>query len=72
MFACLESAREKERWEFEGNNRRFTSRDYDWQREELADILERTTIDILCVLEVGWNARSTGDGFKLFYYRNQN
>lgn len=30
IFACLESAREKERWEFEGNNRGFTSRDYDW------------------------------------------
>ncbi|KAK3544338.1 hypothetical protein QTP86_009110 [Hemibagrus guttatus] len=38
---------------------------------ELADMMERRKVDILCVQETRWKgskARSTGAGFKLFYY----
>ncbi|KAK3542234.1 hypothetical protein QTP86_021394 [Hemibagrus guttatus] len=38
---------------------------------ELADIMERRKVDILCVQETRWKgskARSIGAGFKLFYY----
>ncbi|KAK3564602.1 hypothetical protein QTP86_023766, partial [Hemibagrus guttatus] len=38
---------------------------------ELADMMERRKVDILCVQETRWkgsNARSIGAGFKLFYY----
>ncbi|KAK3523061.1 hypothetical protein QTP86_012663 [Hemibagrus guttatus] len=38
---------------------------------ELADMLERRKVDILCVQETRWKgskARSIGAGFKLFYY----
>ncbi|KAK3516707.1 hypothetical protein QTP70_022500 [Hemibagrus guttatus] len=38
---------------------------------ELADVMERRQVDILCVQETRWKgskARSIGAGFKLFYY----
>ncbi|KAK3548042.1 hypothetical protein QTP70_003069 [Hemibagrus guttatus] len=38
---------------------------------ELADMMERRKVDILCVQETRWKgskARSIGAGFKLFYY----
>ncbi|KAK3570432.1 hypothetical protein QTP86_019316 [Hemibagrus guttatus] len=38
---------------------------------ELADVMERRKVDILCVQETSWKgskARSIGAGFKLFYY----
>ncbi|KAK3554979.1 hypothetical protein QTP86_002411 [Hemibagrus guttatus] len=38
---------------------------------ELADMMERRKVDILCVQETRWKgskARSSGAGFKLFYY----
>ncbi|KAK3562906.1 hypothetical protein QTP86_011138 [Hemibagrus guttatus] len=38
---------------------------------ELADVIERRKVDILCVQETRWKgskARSIGAGFKLFYY----
>ncbi|KAK3553970.1 hypothetical protein QTP70_017462, partial [Hemibagrus guttatus] len=38
---------------------------------ELADMMERRKVDILCVQETRWKgskARSIGSGFKLFYY----
>ncbi|KAK3567143.1 hypothetical protein QTP86_010729 [Hemibagrus guttatus] len=38
---------------------------------ELADVMERRKVDILCVQETRWQgskARSIGAGFKLFYY----
>ncbi|KAK3544134.1 hypothetical protein QTP86_002802, partial [Hemibagrus guttatus] len=38
---------------------------------ELADMMERRKVDILCVQETRWKgskARSIGEGFKLFYY----
>ncbi|KAK3575126.1 hypothetical protein QTP86_020810, partial [Hemibagrus guttatus] len=38
---------------------------------ELADVMERRMVDILCVQETRWKgskARSIGAGFKLFYY----
>ncbi|KAK3533866.1 hypothetical protein QTP70_032986 [Hemibagrus guttatus] len=38
---------------------------------ELADVMERRKVDILCVQETRWKdskARSIGAGFKLFYY----
>ncbi|KAK3548037.1 hypothetical protein QTP70_003054 [Hemibagrus guttatus] len=38
---------------------------------ELADVMERRKVDILCVQETKWKgskARSIGAGFKLFYY----
>ncbi|KAK3517034.1 hypothetical protein QTP70_032526, partial [Hemibagrus guttatus] len=38
---------------------------------ELADMMERRKVDILCVQKTRWKgskARSTGAGFKLFYY----
>ncbi|KAK3525653.1 hypothetical protein QTP70_002564 [Hemibagrus guttatus] len=38
---------------------------------ELADVMERRKVDILCVQEIRWKgskARSIGAGFKLFYY----
>ncbi|KAK3574486.1 hypothetical protein QTP86_008088 [Hemibagrus guttatus] len=38
---------------------------------ELADVMERRKVDILCVQETRWKgskARSIGSGFKLFYY----
>ncbi|KAK3554723.1 hypothetical protein QTP70_032624 [Hemibagrus guttatus] len=38
---------------------------------ELADMMERRKVDILCVQETSWKgskARSIGAGFKLFYY----
>ncbi|KAK3524853.1 hypothetical protein QTP86_007842 [Hemibagrus guttatus] len=38
---------------------------------ELADVMERRKVDILCVQETRWKgskARSIGTGFKLFYY----
>ncbi|KAK3569104.1 hypothetical protein QTP86_022133, partial [Hemibagrus guttatus] len=38
---------------------------------ELADVMERRNVDILCVQETRWKgskARSIGAGFKLFYY----
>ncbi|KAK3572156.1 hypothetical protein QTP86_022232 [Hemibagrus guttatus] len=39
--------------------------------KELADVMERRKVDILCVQETRWKgskARSIGAGFKLFYY----
>ena len=38
---------------------------------ELADMMERRKVDILCVQECKWmgcKARSIGGGFKLFYH----
>ena len=38
---------------------------------ELADMMQRRKVDILCVPETKWmgcNARSIGGGFKLFYH----
>ena len=38
---------------------------------ELADVMERRKIDILCVQETRWKgskAKNIGGGFKLFYY----
>ncbi|KAK3566834.1 hypothetical protein QTP86_004561 [Hemibagrus guttatus] len=42
-----------------------------WKGRELADMMERRKVDILCVQETRWKcskARSIGAGFKLFYY----
>ncbi|KAK3530864.1 hypothetical protein QTP70_003630 [Hemibagrus guttatus] len=42
-----------------------------WKGRELADVMERRKVDILCVQETRWKgskARSIGAGFKLFYY----
>ncbi|KAK3513243.1 hypothetical protein QTP70_009712 [Hemibagrus guttatus] len=43
-----------------------------WRKgRELADVMERRKVDILCVQETRWKgskARSIGAGFKLFYY----
>ncbi|KAK3544152.1 hypothetical protein QTP86_003162, partial [Hemibagrus guttatus] len=50
------------------------SKDRWWRRgkgRELADMMERRKVDILCVQETRWKgskARSIGAGFKLFYY----
>ncbi|KAK3567014.1 hypothetical protein QTP86_008947 [Hemibagrus guttatus] len=43
----------------------------EWKGRELADMMERRKVDILCVQETSWKgskARSIGAGFKLFYY----
>ncbi|KAK3550446.1 hypothetical protein QTP86_025724, partial [Hemibagrus guttatus] len=43
----------------------------DGKGRELADVMERRKVDILCVQETRWKgskARSIGAGFKLFYY----
>ncbi|KAK3540626.1 hypothetical protein QTP70_034381 [Hemibagrus guttatus] len=43
----------------------------DGKGRELADMMERRKVDILCVQETRWKgskARSIGAGFKLFYY----
>ncbi|KAK3571522.1 hypothetical protein QTP86_012859 [Hemibagrus guttatus] len=43
----------------------------DRKGRELADVMERRKVDILCVQETRWKgskARSIGAGFKLFYY----
>ncbi|KAK3574488.1 hypothetical protein QTP86_008082 [Hemibagrus guttatus] len=45
--------------------------DYTGKGRELADMMERRKVDILCVQETRWKgskARSIGAGFKLFYY----
>ncbi|KAK3547882.1 hypothetical protein QTP70_000339 [Hemibagrus guttatus] len=42
-----------------------------WKGRELADMMERRKVDILCVQETRWKgskARSIGAGFKLLYY----
>ncbi|KAK3518677.1 hypothetical protein QTP70_007170 [Hemibagrus guttatus] len=42
-----------------------------WKGRELADMMERRKVDILCVQETRWKgskAHSIGAGFKLFYY----
>ncbi|KAK3531161.1 hypothetical protein QTP70_013261 [Hemibagrus guttatus] len=42
-----------------------------WKGRELADMMERRKVDILCVQETRWKdskARSIGAEFKLFYY----
>ncbi|KAK3571553.1 hypothetical protein QTP86_013185 [Hemibagrus guttatus] len=42
-----------------------------WKGRELADMMERRKVDILCVQETRWKgskACSIGAGFKLFYY----
>ncbi|KAK3536457.1 hypothetical protein QTP86_012613 [Hemibagrus guttatus] len=42
-----------------------------WKGRELADVMERRKVDILCVQETRWKGikvRSIGAGFKLFYY----
>ncbi|KAK3510676.1 hypothetical protein QTP70_013013 [Hemibagrus guttatus] len=44
---------------------------YKRKGRELADMMERRKVDILCVQETRWKgskARSIGEGFKLFYY----
>ncbi|KAK3549380.1 hypothetical protein QTP86_001245 [Hemibagrus guttatus] len=44
---------------------------YTGKGRELADMMERRKVDILCVQETRWKgskARSIGAGFKLFYY----
>ncbi|KAK3558341.1 hypothetical protein QTP86_017253, partial [Hemibagrus guttatus] len=44
---------------------------YNGKGRELADVMERRKVDILCVQETRWKgskARSIGAGFKLFYY----
>ncbi|KAK3530039.1 hypothetical protein QTP86_009958 [Hemibagrus guttatus] len=44
---------------------------YKGKGRELADMMERRKVDILCVQETRWKgskARSIGAGFKLFYY----
>ncbi|KAK3536323.1 hypothetical protein QTP86_006001 [Hemibagrus guttatus] len=44
---------------------------FDRKGRELADVMERRKVDILCVQETRWKgskARSIGAGFKLFYY----
>ncbi|KAK3543159.1 hypothetical protein QTP70_011954 [Hemibagrus guttatus] len=44
---------------------------YPGKGRELADVMERRKVDILCVQESRWKgskARSIGAGFKLFYY----
>ncbi|KAK3524881.1 hypothetical protein QTP86_011082 [Hemibagrus guttatus] len=50
----------------------FRSRSFNtWKGRELADVMERRKVDILCVQETRWKgskARSIGAGFKLFYY----
>ncbi|KAK3532736.1 hypothetical protein QTP86_028100 [Hemibagrus guttatus] len=43
----------------------------EWKGRELADMMERRKVDILCVQETRWKgskARSIGAGFKLIYY----
>ncbi|KAK3552554.1 hypothetical protein QTP86_014821, partial [Hemibagrus guttatus] len=50
---------------------RFTISRDDRKGRELADMMERRKVDILCVQETRWKgskARSIGAGFKLFYY----
>ncbi|KAK3544402.1 hypothetical protein QTP86_010538 [Hemibagrus guttatus] len=45
--------------------------DHTGKGRELADMMERRKVDILCVQETRWKgskARSIGAGFKLFYY----
>ncbi|KAK3560243.1 hypothetical protein QTP86_004004 [Hemibagrus guttatus] len=45
--------------------------DIEGKGRELADVMERRKVDILCVQETRWKgskARSIGAGFKLFYY----
>ncbi|KAK3519256.1 hypothetical protein QTP70_023102 [Hemibagrus guttatus] len=45
--------------------------DFKRKGRELADMMERRKVDILCVQETRWKgskARSIGAGFKLFYY----
>ncbi|KAK3507109.1 hypothetical protein QTP70_007817 [Hemibagrus guttatus] len=58
LIYCLHSSRYKRR-PAQGKGR------------ELADVMERRKVDILCVQETRWKgskARSIGAGFKLFYY----
>ncbi|KAK3510978.1 hypothetical protein QTP70_027790, partial [Hemibagrus guttatus] len=59
--ARVEDAEDRDRW-------REMIR---WKGRELADMMERRKVDILCVQETRWKgskARSIGAGFKLFYY----
>ncbi|KAK3535463.1 hypothetical protein QTP70_016885, partial [Hemibagrus guttatus] len=59
--ASVEDAEDRDRW-------REMIR---WKGRELADMMERRNVDILCVQETRWKgskARSIGAGFKLFYY----
>ncbi|KAK3543468.1 hypothetical protein QTP70_022062, partial [Hemibagrus guttatus] len=54
-------------WHQDVSSRSFKS----WKGRELADVMERRKVDILCVQETRWKgskARSIGAGFKLFYY----
>ncbi|KAK3530206.1 hypothetical protein QTP86_018062 [Hemibagrus guttatus] len=54
-------------WHQDVSSRSFKS----WKGRELADMMERRKVDILCVQETRWKgskAHSIGAGFKLFYY----
>ncbi|KAK3524375.1 hypothetical protein QTP70_028018, partial [Hemibagrus guttatus] len=49
----------------------ISTEELDGKGRELADMMERRKVDILCVQETRWKgskARSIGAGFKLFYY----
>ncbi|KAK3544317.1 hypothetical protein QTP86_009089 [Hemibagrus guttatus] len=53
------------------DNRLAAVRVTEGKGRELADVMERRKVDILCVQETRWKgskARSIGAGFKLFYY----
>ncbi|KAK3554064.1 hypothetical protein QTP70_019173 [Hemibagrus guttatus] len=55
----------------EGRKVKVVSPHIVWKGRELADMMERRKVDILCVQETRWKgskARSIGAGFKLFYY----
>ncbi|KAK3505849.1 hypothetical protein QTP70_019541, partial [Hemibagrus guttatus] len=53
------------------DNKHVPEKSPTWKGRELADMMERRKVDILCVQETRWKgskARSIGAGFKLFYY----
>ncbi|KAK3570402.1 hypothetical protein QTP86_019282, partial [Hemibagrus guttatus] len=57
--------------ETESSNKYFTLQTPRRKGRELADVMERRKVDILCVQETRWKgskAHSIGAGFKLFYY----
>ncbi|KAK3539337.1 hypothetical protein QTP70_001209 [Hemibagrus guttatus] len=65
-----EQERERER-ERERDRERVRESEKERKGRELADMMERRKVDILCVQETRWKgskARSIGAGFKLIYY----
>ncbi|KAK3534920.1 hypothetical protein QTP70_002004 [Hemibagrus guttatus] len=71
MLCGLETVSMRKRQESELEVAELKMLRFEGKGRELADMMERRKVDILCVQETRWKgskARSIGAGFKLFYY----